>query len=530
MGLKHNQKITLISICILIGSFAYIFFLKASPQFPQDQPFLKQINPIPVDSPTEKNVTIALVDTGVDLNHRLLKKYLVQGQNIIDTQTEPQDDNGHGTRAAGVIASIIKSSGVNDSIKIMPIKALNNVGLSQPEILAKAIRVAVDQKVQVISLSLGIPYDSYFIKDAVNYAKQNKVLIVAASGNDGGETLYPALYPSVLAVGGINENDTDIAPSNIGSLDIVAPLSVQIFNLNGGYTQTTGTSMSSATVTAAAALLLLKNPSLEPYDIINALRESASQKGERWSEKYGFGMLNIGRLLETNYIPHDINEPNNSKNNAAIIPDNKTILALLTRNDTDWYYTDLKYSGSIILDINTMQNNSSDIRITIYEKENKYHEVFSNNISLQISTSVGRTYFKLSSLSNESIEYTITLKKVIYSDLQEPNNSKNEAFLITDLNKKYIGTFDNNDVDCYVINKPLKELDVKVKPYTNKIDPIIQIYSPINAQSNESIDLHGFGVEESWNISDSSGDYCFCISNNHNNPAYGEYEISFIGK
>src|SRR5690606_28620865 len=141
-------------------------------------------------------VVIGLIDTGVDYSHPYIAGNLLNGVNVITPAMPPQDDHGHGTQLAGVITSIIKKT--DSEVMIFPIKALNNVASSESEVIAKGIRIAVDNNVDIISLSLGLHYNDLLIYDAIKYAYDHDITVIASAGNDGGEVLYPALYPEVL--------------------------------------------------------------------------------------------------------------------------------------------------------------------------------------------------------------------------------------------------------------------------------------------------------------------------------------------
>ena len=118
-----------------------------------------------------ESVVVAVVDTGVDLKHPDLAGKLVDGTNILKPDAPPQDDNGHGTAVAGVIAAVSNNglgiAGIAPNAKIMPIKAVGAKGVGEEEHLGQGIRYAVDNGADVIVLSLGLHLFSPYMHDIV---------------------------------------------------------------------------------------------------------------------------------------------------------------------------------------------------------------------------------------------------------------------------------------------------------------------------------------------------------------------------
>lgn len=172
--------------------------------------------------------TVAVVDTGIDLSHSDLITILVPGINLLHRELPPNDDNGHGTNVAGVLRAITHAP-------IMPIKSLDSNGTGSIEKLNEGIRYAVDHGAKIVVLSAGVNQYSPTTLDAVQYAEDHDVLIVAATGNNGAAVKYPAAYPTVMAVGGASKDGTVIASSNWGpEVDVIAPWFVYTTALGGG--------------------------------------------------------------------------------------------------------------------------------------------------------------------------------------------------------------------------------------------------------------------------------------------------------
>ena len=145
----------------------------------------------------------------------------MSGVNLITPGNSPQDDHGHGTRVAGVVAAIGNNgkgvTGLSWKTKLMPIKAIEEDGQGNEDKLGQGILYAVDHGAKIVMLSVGLHRYSPFLEEVSEYAEKNGVLLVAAVGNEGKNVKYPAAFPSVLAVGSVGTNNTVMLESNYGS-------------------------------------------------------------------------------------------------------------------------------------------------------------------------------------------------------------------------------------------------------------------------------------------------------------------------
>jgi thermitase len=260
------------------------------------------------------SVLVAVIDTGIDWHHPdLAANYVPLGYDWVNNDTDPVDDNGHGTHCAGIIAA-----GLNNSIgiaglaqvRIMAEKAFNKIGIGDEVNLAKAIVHAVDQGAKILSCSWGGHGESALMHYAVRYAYDHGVLIISAAGNDITECKsYPAAYEEVVAVSATNENDSSADFTNYGDWIEVAAPGVNVYStwLNDTYISLSGTSMSTPHVAAVAALLWGQFPDITRNQVRAQLRYTADDLGDPGFDiYYGYGRVNARRAVEQALPEHDM--------------------------------------------------------------------------------------------------------------------------------------------------------------------------------------------------------------------------------
>lgn len=210
-----------------------------------------------------EGVKVAVLDTGIDLNHPDLKENILPGINIINPKKSPQDDGKHGTHCAGIICASNNNEGmvgVAPKAKVIPVKVLDSQGNGDLLVVAKGIRWAVDNGADIITMSLGAPFPLQNIRKAIQYAESKGIVTFVAAGNMGisKEILYPANYPETISIGSIDENFQRSDFSNTGeNLDFLAP-GGKIFSTipPSWYGIMSGTSMACPFVSGLAALCL----------------------------------------------------------------------------------------------------------------------------------------------------------------------------------------------------------------------------------------------------------------------------------
>lgn len=277
-----------------------------------------------------EGVTVAVIDTGVDLDHPNLRNALQPGFDFVDIlegQAEfigdklgadavPEDEVGHGTHVTGIIAASGNGvpAGVAPRVRILPVRVLatmerdgSRVGAGLVENINSGVKWAIDNGADVINMSLGVRHEGGGLphREVIDYAARRGVTIVAAAGNDGQEVFYyPAAFPSVVTVGamGINGRASDF--STYGpQISLIAPgeeiLSTYV---GGGVAHASGTSHAAPFAAGAAALIhslaRRRGGRFSPPAVRRILTATADRIGTRMRDRHaGYGRLNIADAL-----------------------------------------------------------------------------------------------------------------------------------------------------------------------------------------------------------------------------------------
>jgi type VII secretion-associated serine protease mycosin len=259
-------------------------------------------------------VVVAVIDTGVDAKHPDLTGSVLSGTDEYKgfSGDGRQDAFGHGTGMAGLIAAQGRSGGrgilgIAPKARILPVRA--GVGGNPfPDDVRKSIGWAANHQAKVICVALAGAVSNEW-KQALDLAISAGAVIVAGVGNraQGGSTVaWPAAYPGVLAVGGIDQSGKHAALSVTGpEVDIAAPaVNIVTAGLHGQYVRADGTSAATAIVAGAAALVRSKYPNLSATEVVHRLEATATDAGPPGrDDEYGYGILNLVGALTADVPP-----------------------------------------------------------------------------------------------------------------------------------------------------------------------------------------------------------------------------------
>jgi thermitase len=247
------------------------------------------------------NVTIAILDTGVDGTHVDLISQMVPGWNIYNNNSDTHDVHGHGTAVAGTAAASgnngVGVASVCWGCRIMPVRISDNYGLATYSDIANGLVWAADHGARVANISYNVT-DSSTVSRSASYFQKKGGVVTVASGNNG---MFDSSSdnPYVLTVGATDSADSLYSWSNTGNnVDLVAPGFVYSTMVGGGYTVGQGTSVAAPIVAGAAGLLFSLDPSLTPAQVQDILRQTADDLGTPgWDPSYGYGRVNLARAV-----------------------------------------------------------------------------------------------------------------------------------------------------------------------------------------------------------------------------------------
>ncbi len=252
--------------------------------------------PIAWSITTGLTVKVAILDTGIQLTHPDLQDNIKGNVNIIIPTKSGNDDNGHGTHVAGIVAAInndIGVVGVGPKIYLYAVKVLGKNGSGWLSDIITGLDWCINNKIQVTNMSFGSSGDNQSFHDAIIKAYQAGIVLVAAAGNNGqtgGAIDYPGKYPETIAVSAVDQNNQIAYFSSYGPEIALAAPGVNILSTynNGYYKTLSGTSMAAPHVTGTAALVLTTavgsydlngNGKWDPAEVKNKLETTAENLG-----------------------------------------------------------------------------------------------------------------------------------------------------------------------------------------------------------------------------------------------------------
>ena len=288
-------------------------------EVPNDPEYSKQWNLHTInveqawDETKGDGVTVAVIDTGVTKVPDLKLTKFVRGYDFVNDRVSANDDNGHGTHVAGTIAQSTNNgygvAGIAYEAKVMPLKVLAAGGGGTIADIAEAIKFAADRDVDVINMSLGGAGESHLMKEAIDYAYNKGVVIIAAAGNENRNAAsYPARYPHVISVAATDAAGEKAPYSNYGAgVDISAPGGSETAKIiqntidpstgESTFVGFQGTSMAAPHVAGVAALVKASGVS-EPEQVLDVLKRSARRVQEDPLNHFGAGHLNAAEAVK----------------------------------------------------------------------------------------------------------------------------------------------------------------------------------------------------------------------------------------
>lgn len=267
------------------------------------------------DETKGSGVTVAVIDTGVTVVPDLKDTKFVNGYDFVNNREVATDDHGHGTHVAGTIAQSTNNgygvAGIAYEASIMPLKVLSGSGGGTVADIAEAIKFAADNGADVINMSLGGFGDSQVMQEAINYAHQKGVVIIAAAGNSNrNAAAYPARYPQVVGVAALDAVGDKAPYSNFGAgVDISAPggagdgagrILQETINPETGapiFASFQGTSMAAPHVAGVAALIKATGIQ-DPQEVLSVLQKSARVAQNDPLNHFGAGHLDAAKAVK----------------------------------------------------------------------------------------------------------------------------------------------------------------------------------------------------------------------------------------
>lgn len=261
---------------------------------------------------TGAGVKVAVLDSGIDINHRDLK--VKGGYCSLEIQCAfgipYNDDHGHGTHVAGIIAALnngVGITGISPNVDLYSIKALDALGFGSTNSLIEGIEWAIKNNIDILNMSVTTKVSDVALERALKSAYDKGILIVGSSGNNGNKLdktiQYPAKYDTVVAVGAVNPNLTKLPESAIGpELDVVAPggniystYPIEWDFMDGkadGYTTMSGTSMATPHVTGILALYKERFPTKTNVELRKLINDTAKDLGPAGKDpNFGYGLV-----------------------------------------------------------------------------------------------------------------------------------------------------------------------------------------------------------------------------------------------
>ncbi|MCA1010740.1 S8 family serine peptidase [Halobacillus halophilus] len=417
------------------------------------------------------DTTVAVLDTGVYKYHEDLQGTVLPGYDFVNNDANPDDNHGHGTHIAGLIAANFNDMGIAGlapDTKILPVKVGDYEGkFSDSDVLA-GIYYAIDKGVDVINMSFGAYHQSDAEERALWEAYNEGIVLVAAASNDGiRDASYPASYFPVISVAATERSGYRAAFSNYGTwVDLTAPgVYLTSTSYMGGYSSMSGTSFSAPLVAGLAAMIKGENPDWNPGEIEWAMEKHAqTPNASRWDEAYGYGIPDAYEVVTSQAVDLSDDVSNNQGSSFHLEKGEPKRENLDTPNDSDWYDFRVDHPTTVSVDV-TSRSDNEDLVVAVF---NRYGErqVFDgewkgSGESFTFEADPGMytvmVYDYYNHWSDESYVMEVNWPDHPYKDEvvyeQEPNEFASSATPLS-YEKAAVGTFDPADLDYYKVDFP----------------------------------------------------------------------------
>ena len=265
-----------------------------------------------------EDIVVAVIDDGLQMDHPEFSGRVIKPWDFVDNDDDPSPGTGdfHGTAVAGIIAAANDGSGmvgVAPGVKIMPLRVFNGNSTSTSSII-ETVYYAVDNGADIINMSFGGGSYNQAFADALQYAHENGVVVMASAGNSGINNSelnhYPSSYPHTLSIGALSPcggikdfyscDRESFWGSNYGNLDFLTPgVRIHTTTVNSGFMDDfNGTSSAAPFAAGVAALVLSVNPDLDPASVRGIMQRASVDFGKPgYDEESGFGRLDAHKAL-----------------------------------------------------------------------------------------------------------------------------------------------------------------------------------------------------------------------------------------
>jgi subtilisin family serine protease len=473
------------------------------------------------------NVVIAVLDTGVDADHEdLYEKVMVsEGYNTIDNNNDTSDVYGHGTHVSGIAAGISNNykgiAGIAWNSPILPVKVLSDSGDGSDFTIASGILYSVNwdlshsNKRVVINMSLGGTGYSTVMQDAVNFAIDNNVPIVASMGNDYKSVYsYPAACQGAIAVGATSYEDKKASFSTTGNwISVSAPGLDILSSVPNGYERWDGTSMAAPHVTGAVALILSLYPNMSPAEVKTQLEETADDLGTAGFDiHFGYGRINLNNALagrnNSNYGSIEVSVINSEAN-----PFSGVNLVLYDNNDNYIKTTQTNNSGiGLFHNVPAGQYYITVSYSSSTKKSNLFNVTASNRTYISIILA-DEMFVSLSWVENVDIDLGIREPNGNYYEAWESLNTPNGSFNKDALSGSY-------SPKIYTLNPEHLSGDYEV---------YINAYSPATISMTLYINGEYYTIYDGYYLNSSGWYYIGYVNINEDNTIIKNIDIERLG-